>query len=637
MPEYYKRVLESLLKKYWGYDNFRPLQRDIIVSVMQGEDTLALLPTGGGKSICFQLPALAKDGVCFVFSPLIALMKDQVDNLTMRNIPAVALHSGMSSSEIDAEMQNTLNGKYKLVYLSPERAATNVFRNYLTNIPVSFLVVDEAHCISQWGHQFRPEYLRLGELRDIVPKANFIAVTATATQAVVKDITHYLGFKSNYKSFKKSFSRDNLSYLVLQDDNKIKRIIAILTKLKGTCIVYANTRRKCEEIARALKAADVSSAYYHGGLENDKRASIQQQWIDNKTRVVVCTNAFGMGIDKPDVRAVLHYERPESPEAYYQEAGRAGRDGKMAYCVLLGEHQQVSDRWNSFPTLKQLEHTLQCLYNHHQIAFTAGKGVSYTFDILVFIKNFNLSVWQVMHTLGVLHALGFVKLNEQVFQMPRAKFIVQRGELYAYQVKYKVQDMFIKLLLRSYGGMFDHYVPLHFGELAKRQKCRIADIKREIARLHKDGILEYIDGHDGNTLTYLEARPSIVSFDKKEYLMLREREEYRKEYIVGYEGSQVDCRENYLLRYFGEEKVAVCGLCDICRLAKKSKTNKKDINIIIEKIKQQTQNKNISLEILVANFAAFEEKQIITVVKWLLENQYLTKNNQLYSWKIGLK
>jgi ATP-dependent DNA helicase RecQ len=628
-------VLESLLKKYWGYDSFRPLQRDIIVSVMQGEDTLALLPTGGGKSICFQLPAIAKDGVCFVFSPLIALMKDQVDNLTKRGISATALHSGMSSREIEAEMQNTLNGKYKLVYLSPERAATKLFRSYLINIPVSFLVVDEAHCISQWGHQFRPEYLKLGELREIVPDASFIAVTATATEAVEKDIIKYLKYTKEYQSYKKSFSRDNLSYLVLQDHNKLRRITTILSKIKGTSIVYANTRRKCEEIAKNLQSEGLSAMYYHGGLEKERRATIQQDWIQNRTRVVVCTNAFGMGIDKPDVRAVIHYERPESPEAYYQEAGRAGRDGLAAYCVLLADHLGASEQWTNFPTVQQLEHILQCLYNHHQVAFTAGKGVTYRFNIVAFAENFSLGVWQVINSLGVLHFMGFVKLNEQIVQMSRAKFIVEQGELYAYQVKNRVQDMFIKLLLRSYGGMFNHYVPLHFGELAKRQRCSIGDVKREINKLHTDGIIDFIEGHEGNSLTYLEARPTQVTFDKKQYLTLRDREEYRKEYILGYESRTVSCRENYLLKYFGEEKIETCGKCDLCRLAKKSVLDSRAISSIIDKIQALTVDKNLELAAIVSSFGTFEEKQIITVIKWLLENQYLIKTNQLYTWKVS--
>jgi ATP-dependent DNA helicase RecQ len=628
-------VLESLLKKYWNYDTFRPLQREIIVSVMQGNDTLALLPTGGGKSICYQLPALAKDGVCFVFSPLIALMKDQVDNLVSRGVSAIALHSGMSSKEIDTELQNTLNGKYKMVYLSPERAATKSFRSYLSNIPVSFLVVDEAHCISQWGHQFRPEYLKLGELREIVPDANVIAVTATATQQVEDDIQKYLNFTEKSNRFTKSFSRDNLSYLVLRDNNKLKRINAILSKLKGTAIVYANTRRKCEDIARSLAHEGLSAAYYHGGLAYDKRSQVQQSWIENKTRVVVCTNAFGMGIDKPDVRAVIHYEKPESPEAYYQEAGRAGRDGAEAYCILLKSHEEKRDTWSNYPTVAQLEHILNCLYNHHQVAFTAGMGVTYPLDIIQFSEHFNINIWPLMQGFKVLHSMGYAKLNEQVFQLPRAKFIMQQNELYVYQVKNKVEDMFIKLLLRSYGGLFEHYAALNFGELAKRQKCSLTDIHREMHKLHIDGVLDFVPALEGNTLTYLESRPTKIRIDKKSYLQLRDREEYRKEYLATYEGTTISCRENYLLAYFGEQRDEVCGKCDVCRLGKKAKIGNTEINQTINHIKSITVDKNLDLEAIVSSFGTFEEGQVVGVIKWLLDNQYLTKTNQTYTWNLN--
>jgi len=625
-------VLESLLKKYWGYDSFRPMQRDIIVSVMQGDDTLALLPTGGGKSICFQLPAMAKEGVCLVFSPLIALMKDQVDNLKTRGISAVALHSNLTSREIETEFQNTLNGKYKFVYLSPERAATKIFRSYLVNFNVSFLVVDEAHCISQWGHQFRPEYLRLGELREIQPDLNIIAVTATATTSVVSDIAKYLSLHKDYKTFRKSFARGNLSYLVMRDSNKILRITKILNKLKGSGLVYANTRRKCEEIAIALQREGISAAYYHGGLENDKRSAIQQSWIDNKTRIVVCTNAFGMGIDKPDVRIVFHFEKPESPEAYYQEAGRSGRDGLEAYCILLADKETKVDAWNKFPSIQQIEHTLLCLYNHHKVAFTAGNGVTYPLDIISFAENFKIGVHQVANCLGVLHSLGYAKLNERIFQLPKAKFLVEQAELYAYQVKNKVQDMFIKLLLRSYGGMFEYYVSLNFGELAKRQKCSIGDITKQLEILNRDGILDYVAAEDGNTLTYLQARPTKITFDKKAYLILQAREEYRKEYVQHYEKTTSDCRENLLLAYFDEKRKETCGKCDICRLAKKSNVGNAQLDVFIKKIKELTLNKNLELEGIVTSFGSFEEHQIITIVKWLLDNEYLTKTNHIYTW-----
>jgi ATP-dependent DNA helicase RecQ len=602
---------------------------------MQGEDTLALLPTGGGKSICYQLPALAKEGVCIVFSPLIALMKDQVDNLVSKGISAVALHSGMTSAEIDTELQNTLNGKYKMVYLSPERAATKTFRSYLSNIPISFLVVDEAHCISQWGHQFRPEYLKLGELRDIVPHANVIAVTATATKHVEEDIHKYLIFKEESQRFTMSFSRNNLSYLVLRESNTLKRISTILSKLKGTGIIYANTRRKCEEIARSLAHEGISATYYHGGLANDKRAQIQQDWIDNRTRIVVCTNAFGMGIDKPDVRVVMHYEKPDSPEAYYQEAGRAGRDGLEAYCILFTRQEKKDESWNNYPTIPQLEHILNCLYNHHQVAFTAGKGVTYPLDVIQFADHFNISIWPLMQGLNVLHSMGFAKLNEQIFQLPRAKFIVGQNELYRYQVKNKVQDQFIKLLLRSYGGMFEHYAALHFGELAKRQKCSKRDIGREVNKLHADGIIDFIQGLEGNTLTYLESRPTKLSFNKKEYLILRDREEYRKEYLNTYQSPKITCRENYLLAYFGESKEETCGKCDICRLGKKAKIGNAELNKTIDHIKSITVDKNLDLEAIVSSFGTFEEEQVVGIIRWLLENQYLTKTNQTYTWNLN--
>lgn len=626
-------MLESLLKKYWGYDSFRPLQRDIILSVMQGEDTLALLPTGGGKSICFQLPAVAKEGVCFVFSPLIALMKDQVDGLKKIGISAVALHSGLTSSEIDTELQNTLNGKYKLVYLSPERAASQMFRNYFVNIDVSFLVADEAHCISQWGHNFRPEYMRLGELRELKPKANFIAVTATATGQVVSDILESLHFQKDHSQYQNSFARNNLSYLVLPENNKVRRINEILKKLKGTGIIYANTRRKCEEISKSLQKEGVSVAYYHGGLPNDKRAEIQQNWIDNKTRVVVCTNAFGMGIDKPDVRVVMHYETPESPEAYYQEAGRAGRDGLPAYCVLLADASASKEAlWSNYPTLLQIEHALQCLYNHHQVAFTSGQGVTYPFDVLQFAKHFDLKPRLLLSCITVLHSLGFLKLNESIFNHPRAKFKIGQGELYAYQVKNKVEDEFIKVLLRSYGGMFDHYTPLKYDELAQRLKCRKSDVERLLKKLNTDDVIDYIEGHEGNTITYLTGRPTKVSFDKKKYTELRDSEQYRREYIAAYSKPAVECRENYLLSYFGEKKEAPCGKCDLCRLAKKAKKTNKQTSAVIAKIKTITQNKNLEIGAILSSFGTFEEQEIIAVIRWLLDNNYLIKTNQFYTW-----
>jgi ATP-dependent DNA helicase RecQ len=625
-------MLEGLLKKHWGFDSFRPSQREIILSVMQGNDTLALLPTGGGKSLCYQLPAIAKEGVCFVFSPLIALMKDQVDNLIKRHIPAVALHSGLTAAEIETEMQNILNNKYKLVYLSPERASTAHFRGYLKNIEISFLVVDEAHCVSQWGHQFRPEYLLLGSLREIVPEVNIIAVTATATSAVIQDMETYLGLKPGYNTFKQSFQRKNLSYLVLHESNKLNRIIKISSKLQGCGLVYANTRKKCEEIAKALQLAKISAAYYHGGLENEARSAIQHDWITNKTRIIACTNAFGMGIDKPDVRFVIHYEKPESPEAYYQEAGRAGRDGLESYCLLLREKTNAKETWQRYPTIKELEHVLNALYNYHQVAFTAGKNATYPLDISLFADNFKLSIRLVYNALGVLYALNYVRLNDSDFQLPRVKFLMQQDELYRYQIQHKEQDMFIKLLLRSYSGLFDHYANINFRELASRQSCSVKDIEKQLLKMKKDGVLDFVPALSGSSVTYLSARPTVLSFDKLAYTQLRNKEEYRKEYMAKYEVNNIDCRENLLLNYFGEHRTLTCGKCDICRLLKKSTLHQSELKNIISKIKEITYQQNQGFEAILNTFGTFEESKIATVLKWLLENEYLIKQNQTYTW-----
>ncbi len=630
-------MLEGLLKKYWNYDSFRPLQRDIIVSVMQGSDTLALLPTGGGKSLCYQLPALAKEGVCFVFSPLIALMKDQVDSLKSMDVPAVALHSGLTKNEMEVELQNILNGKYKLVYLSPERASTSMFRSFLVNIAVSFFVVDEAHCISEWGHQFRPEYLQLGELRSIKPEAGIIAVTATATSDVKSDIVKYLNFRNDFKEFSKSFSRSNLSYLVMRESNKVERITRILSRLKGTVIVYANTRKKCEEIAKILLKNKQSAAFYHAGLSPDQRAQVQQSWKEDRIRTVVCTNAFGMGIDKADVRAVIHYDIPEGPDSYYQEAGRAGRDGLSAYCILLVDPGQNLASWTSYPSVEQIVHLLKCLYSHHQIAYTAGKGISYALDIVKFAENFRIAPRIFVNGVKVLYSMGYLKLNERANSLPKVKFTVAQHELYAYQVKHKAQDMFIKLLLRSYGGMFDHYVSINYADLAKRQQCSIQDLRKMLHKLHYDNIIDFIPEEDSNTITYLKARPTVIDFDKLKYVELKNREEYRYKYILEYTENIYECRENYLLRYFDEKKEERCGKCDICRLLNKTKSHSNLLRTVSDKIKELTTDKNLELGSIVSSFGSFEEQRILGVVKWLLDNEYLIKTDNTYTWKRSKK
>lgn len=628
-------MLEELLIKYWGHRSFRPNQHDIILSVLNGKDSLVQLPTGGGKSVCYQLPALAKEGVCLVFSPLIALMKDQVDNLKQLGISSIAIHSGLTSNEIEVEMQNILNGKYKLVYLSPERASTQLFKNYIKQINISFLVVDEAHCVSQWGHQFRPEYLKIGELRTLIPNVNLIALTATANKAVKDDIVSYLKLQNDFQSFETSFRRSNLNYIVVKDNNNIRKLISILSKIKGSSIVYVSTRKKAEEVSDLLKKNDISVCYYHAGLDMKQREVIQSNWISNKKRVIVSTNAFGMGIDKPDVRLVVHYDIPSSPESYYQEAGRAGRDGLKSYCILFSNQDQNFHN-TEFPDIEQIKHFINCLYNYHQIAFTAGKGISYNFDLIDFTKNFNLPFKSALTSLNLLESLGFLS-NQNSNHQDKIKIIVNHEDLYTYQVKHANLDSVIKALLRSYTGLFDHYIPIQIGVVSKKIKSSTKQLIQALEKLNSDSIIEYIPKSSDNTITYLKSRPTKINIDITLYTQLKNQTEYRKKYMFDYANNTSSCRENYLLKYFEEIVQENCGNCDICRNKNKNFSSKKNKELLISSIKELTFEGEVEIHNIVSSHTAYDSQEIISIVKWLMENQYLLKTNNKYTWNTKQK
>jgi len=451
----------SILKQYWGHDSFRPLQEEIIQSVLEKRDTLALLPTGGGKSICFQIPAMMLPGICIVVTPLIALMKDQVQHLKDIGIQAVAIYSGLKSREVDIILDNCIFGQIKFLYLSPERLYSELVQERIKHMPVNLFAIDEAHCISQWGYDFRPPYLQLGKLKELHPDVPFLALTATATTAVIADIQDKLQFKQN-NVFVKSFLRDNLGYMALEEENKAGRMIRIIQKLGGSGVVYVRNRRETQEVARYLVNIGISADFYHAGLLGKERDSKQEAWMQNRTRVIVATNAFGMGIDKPDVRFVIHLDIPESLEAYYQEAGRAGRDGKKAFPVLLyqqGDKDRLLKNVKlSFPSVAFIQQVYHHLCNHFQIPYGAGEGLTFDFDVVAFIKKYKIETIPTLSALKFLEKDGWLAVSEAVFIPSRFKFEVNHQELYKIQVQYERYDKLIKAILRSYGGVFDDYI-----------------------------------------------------------------------------------------------------------------------------------------------------------------------------------
>ena len=450
--------IHDILKKYWGFDSFRPLQEEVINAVLSGKDTLALMPTGGGKSLCYQVPALAREGICLVISPLIALMKDQVDNIRKKGITAFAVYSGMSRKEVITTLKVAGNSNCKFLFVSPERLESSLFKEYLPGLAVNLIAVDEAHCISQWGYDFRPHYLRIGALREELPGAPILALTATATTDVQQDICDKLVFK-NKAVFRQSFERRNLSYSVFQVDSRINKIIEVLTKVPGSAIVYCKSRKRAREISELLQLQHISADYYHAGLTREERDRKQTAWINNTTRVIVCTNAFGMGIDKPDVRSVIHADTPDCLENYYQEAGRAGRDGKISYAVLLFDEREIKELEGMsslrYPSLPDIRNVYQAVANYLQIPSGDGEGRYYDFAISDFLKKFKLNSQAALYSLKALEQEGWLAFNEQVFLPSSVQFTTHKDHLYEFEKTHTELEPLIKALLRAYEGIFD--------------------------------------------------------------------------------------------------------------------------------------------------------------------------------------
>lgn len=619
----------EVLKEYWGYDGFRPMQEEIITAALEGKDVLAIMPTGGGKSICFQVPGLMRDGITLVVTPLIALMKDQVQNLNDRGVRALAIHAGMSRHEVDLALNNAAYGDYKFLYLSPERLGTQLFRSYIDVLDVSFIVVDEAHCISQWGYDFRPDYLRIGELRERID-APVIAVTATATPSVAQDIMERLGFKEKLL-LKSGFERPNLSYIVRQVEDKYSQILNVCNGVPGTGIVYARNRRKCEELSAFLRAQGVSASFYHAGLGGQARAERQAAWKSGAVRVMVCTNAFGMGIDKPDVRFVVHYDLPESPEAYFQEAGRAGRDGKRSFAVQLWNGvdvrraKQIEDV--SFPSLEYIEDVYQKLHAFFEIPYDTGMGRQLKFKIEDFCKRFGLQRAPAFYALKYLERTEHLTYSEEVDIPTKVRINVDRKSLYDVELADQGQANVLEALMRSYTGIFSFLQQIDEEYVARRAGQTVPQLRQSLYGLSLAHVISYVptDHSDVVVLHHDRLRPGNVNLMPSRYAMLRESFHARAEAMLEYVSETSECRSRYLLRYFGQTETADCGTCDVCRARRaalpartlQQMTRRKLIEYIDEK------DGEYSLEEIVAEFgnpSGNHSPDYLDILRQLIDN-----------------
>jgi ATP-dependent DNA helicase RecQ len=624
-------TIHEILEKYWGFRAFRPLQEDIINSVMQGNDTLALLPTGGGKSICFQVPALAKDGICIVVSPLIALMKDQVENLTNKGIKAIAITSSMHKREIDIALDNCVHGNIKFLYLSPERLENEMVKVRLQKMNVNLIAIDESHCISQWGYDFRPSYLKLELLRDLLPKIPVLALTATATKEVVKDIQEKLLFKKN-NVLQKSFERKNVVYIVLNEEDKLARLVKVANNVKGTGIVYVRNRKKTQDIANYLKSNKISADFYHAGLDSKTRDIKQSDWINNKTRVIVCTNAFGMGIDKSDVRFVVHIDLPDSLEAYFQEAGRAGRDELKAFAILLyNTADKIELQRNvetSFPSIEEIRQTYQALMNYYQMPTGSGLGTTVGFDIAAFCDAYKLQAITVFNSLKFIEREGYILLADAFYQPARIKLELNREDLYKFQISNTTFDVFIKLLLRSYSGLFDNFVKINEFDLAKKAALKQEEIVKRLNYLHQNKIITYAPATELPQLTFMQPRVDTkdLTLSNENFTLLKKRAIERMEAVLHYADSYHKCRSQILLAYFDETNTTRCNQCDVCLEENRKTLHTDEFENISKQIKELLNVHPMELKMLVNSITDVHEDKIIHTIQWMVDNNQLMYN-----------
>lgn len=626
--------IHGILKRYWGYDSFRPLQEDIINSILAGKDTLGLMPTGGGKSITFQVPALAMEGTAIVITPLISLMKDQVDNLRALDIKATYVHSGMTRRETTISLENCIYGNFKFLYVSPERLTSDLFLEKFKMMNISMIVVDEAHCISQWGYDFRPAYINIAEIRKLVPHCPVMALTATATPDVVKDIQQRLLFKEE-NVFTKSFVRSNIAYVVRNSEDKNGELVRILNRVPGTSIVYVRNRKKTKEVALELQSQGFSADFFHAGLGNEDKSQKQQRWKDGECRIIVATNAFGMGIDKPDVRTVIHMDLPNSPEEYFQEAGRAGRDGKKAYAVILYSphdkaklNKRVAD---AFPEKEFIVRCYDALCNFFEVAVGAGEELIKEFDINKFCSVFKFPLLPTYNAIKIAELCGYIEYVENVDAQARMMITVGRDTLYHWQALHKNEEIVLECAMRSYSGLYTEYAYLNEETLGRRTGLSKNEVCEALISLSRQGIIHYIPRRQNPYIFFTAPREATkyVHIPKDIYEERKERFKKRIDSMIEYATHDKKCRQLLLIEYFGEKNGKCCCICDNCLKKDDRGISSRDFAEIEYAIKELLGNEPCNINTITQKLP-FDRDKIIEIIRFLVDEGYIIYDEPLY-------